>query len=433
MPKWMSIVLAFACLTAVLVLVGRRDRPVAAPANPSHSPSETATASAEIPAAPSVPVAAAPAALKLHAQEIRLLDGTRFTLNVPRGVTVTPAAEGLGRARFMARSPDGRLFVPDMLNLSDNKRGSVHVLDGFDPTTRRFTRQTKLLSGLRNPNSVAFHTDGSGRQWFYVALTDRLVRYPYTAGDAAPNGQPQTLATFPDYGLSYKHGGWHLTRTIAFGGDGKLYVSVGSSCNACEEKEPIRACVMQMEPDGGNPRVFARGLRNAVGLRSIGGRLIATNMGADHLGNDRPAETLYVVEEGKHYGWPYCYESGGRTLADPKFNPHESKMACADVPRPLATFPARSAPLGLEHFDATAPPVLRGCTLVALHGSGDKSLGRGYRISRVSPNGTVEDFITGFLQNGKPLGRPCDILRWDAKTFFFTDDHTGVLYCVGSE
>ena len=122
------------------------------------------------------------------------------------------------------------------------------------------------LTGLRNPNSLAFLPIGAGASWLYLALTDRLLRYRYRAGDNAPAEKPEVLATFPDYGLSYKYGGWHLTRTIVIGGNGKVYVSVGSSCNACEEKEEVRASVLEMDPDGRHPRYFARGLRNAVGM-----------------------------------------------------------------------------------------------------------------------------------------------------------------------
>ncbi|MCV5941587.1 hypothetical protein OFN64_33460, partial [Escherichia coli] len=87
---------------------------------------------------------------------------------------------------------------------------------------------------------------------------------------------------------SYKYGGWHLTRTIAFGPNGKLYVSVGSSCNSCIEKEEVRAGLLEMNPDGSGQRIFARGLRNAVGLRFIDNQLYVTNQGSDHLGKNSP-------------------------------------------------------------------------------------------------------------------------------------------------
>ncbi|MFN2407181.1 MAG: sorbosone dehydrogenase family protein, partial [Pyrinomonadaceae bacterium] len=328
------------------------------------------------------------------------------------------------RVRFMARSPDNRIFVTDMLNLSDNRRGAVYILDQFDPATRQFKKVTKCLSNLRNPNSVAFYTDRNGWHWFYLALTDRLVRYRYEVGKDAPSGEPQVLATFPDYGLNYKYGGWHLTRTIVMGGNGKLYVSVGSSCNACEEKEEVRASILEMDPDGKNQRYFARGLRNAVGLRWVNDRLYVTNMGSDHLGVNRPADTFYLLQAETNYGWPYCFQAGLRIYPDPKFNVGGTKFDCSKVPQSLVPFPAHSSPLGLEYFNNSF--------LVALHGSTRKSLRRGYRVVRISDSrpGVAEDFITGFLEPPmKTNGRPADIFNFQ-NGFLLTDDYSGVVYYV---
>ena len=107
---------------------------------------------------------------------ITLANGKSFDLKLPDGFGISVAAQGLKRVRFMARSPADRIFVTDMYNLTDNKRGVVYILEDFDPATREFKTLTKYLTGLRNPNSIAFYTDGSGTSWFYLALTDRLVR-----------------------------------------------------------------------------------------------------------------------------------------------------------------------------------------------------------------------------------------------------------------
>ena len=369
--------------------------------------------------------------LTLRPQRVSLADGRTFNLNLPEGFRLSVAAEGLKRVRFMALAPDGRVFVTDMHDLTDNRKGAVYVLDQFDHARKRFLKVTPYLTRLRNPNSVAFHTDAGGRDWLYLALTDRLVRYRYVAGADAPLGQPEVLATFPDYGLDYKYGGWHLTRTLAFGPAGKLYVSVGSSCNACVEEEDVRATVIEMNPDGSGRRLYARGLRNAVGLRWAGGTLYATNMAADHMGKDKPADTMYALREGADYGWPYCYQSGPRVLPDPGFNPRGRRLNCRNVPRALAAFDAHSAPLGLEHFGADAPVELGGTFLVALHGSTNKRLGRGYSVVRVPERGGAPaEFVTGFQQAGRVHGRPADIFRLGPDAFLLTDDHAGVVYYV---
>ena len=368
--------------------------------------------------------------LRLAAHQVVLSKTRKFNLYLPRGFEITVAAQGLKRPRFMAKSPDGRVFVTDMFNRTDNEKGAVYVLDGFDTGSGRFNKVTPYLKNLRNPNSIAFYTDRHGDDWFYLALTDRLLRYRYVSGEAAPSGAPDVIGTFPDYGLNYKYGGWHLTRTLAIGG-GKLYVSVGSSCNACEEEEPIRATVLEMDLDGKNQSVFASGLRNAVGMKWVQGNLFATDMGADHLGDFKPDDTMYIVEHNKNYGWPYCFQYRKRMYPDSQFSESGRKIDCNTVPPAYVGFSAHSSPLGFEYFDSgNSSPALKDSFLVALHGSSKRSLRRGYSLMRVRKGGSVQNFITGFLQNGRVYGRPADVMSVGKNAFLFGDDYGGVVYYV---
>lgn len=350
-------------------------------------------------------------------------------LNVSAEFEVVPAAEGLKRVRFFAKAPDGRIFVTDMYNLTDNKRGAIYILAGWNESTGKFARVLPYMTGLHNPNSVQFYRDGSGQDWLYLAETGKLTRRKFSRGEEKPtDASPQIIATFPDYGLSYKYGGWHLTRTIAFSPNGKLYVSVGSSCNSCVEKEDVRATVLEMNPDGTGQRIFAKGLRNAVGLRWFGNSLFATNQGSDHLGLNRPDETFYALKDGADYGWPYCHSANGRIIADPKL---KRRGGCTAVTVPYANFPARSSALGFDYFDdAAAPEVLKGAFLVALHGSTNKNLGRGYKIAIMRKGEPIRDFMTGFLNKRIVNGRPCDILKLGPDSFLFSDDFSGVIYLV---
>jgi glucose/arabinose dehydrogenase len=377
-------------------------------------------------------------------------------------LAIDVAAQGLRRVRFMAVSPDHRVFVTDMYNRADNSLGKVYILDGWDEATHRFARIVPYLDHLHNPNNIAFYTqpahDGVPAQtWLYLPLTDRLLRYKYSAGDNAPSGLPEVLARYPDYGLNYKYGGWHLTRTVAFGtlhGHTKLFVSVGSSCNACAETEPVRASLQVMDPDGKHHGTVAKGLRNAVGLAFFpaidGGALFATNMGADHLGDAEPEDTFFELDSNEplgavaaqvnfnftnlfdpnpdgtpstragneetilpvDYGWPTCYFANGKPHADPLVSapkptdhifppppagPPPAQVDCTHVPVAYTTFAAHSSPLGLEYFDATNA-ILKDSFLVALHGAGHPKIGTGYRVVRFTPaNRKPEDFITGFL------------------------------------
>jgi len=369
------------------------------------------------------------AQVKLTPHKITLRSGKTFNLNAPTEFEIIPAVEGLKRVRFFAKAPDGRIFVTDMYNLTDNKRGAVYILDEFDLSTGRFTKVTPYMTGLRNPNSVQFYTDANGQDWLYLAETDKLTRRKFIRGETKPtDNDPQTLVTFPDYGLSYKYGGWHLTRTIAFAPNGKLYVSVGSSCNACVEKEKIRASVIEMNPDGSDQREVARGLRNAVGLKWIGNFLWAANQVADHLGLNKPDETFYALKDGTDYGWPYCYSSNGRIFPDPKF---KRTSGCASVPAPYAFSPAHSSSLGFDYFDdPQSPDAIKNAFLVSLHGSTNKRVGHGYKIVIMRKGEKLQDLITGFLQNGNVMGRPCDVLKFGGDSFLFTDDNKGIVYLV---
>jgi glucose/arabinose dehydrogenase len=404
---------------------------------------------------------------QVTARPIRLASGRSITLSLPANFKIDIAAEGLHCPRFMAESPDHRIFVADMYDRSDNTRGAIYILDEWSAETHRFGKVTPYLRHLRNPNNVAFYTepakDGrTGQSWLYIPLTDKLVRYRYNAGDNAPASGPEVLATYPDYGLNYKYGGWHLTRTVAFakiGGETRLYVTVGSSCNACQEKEEIRATLSVMDPDGKNQRIVATGLRNAVDMEFVpsidDGALFATNMGADHLGNHAPEDTFFELESNArpvaapaNYGWPTCYFEGGVPHADelisapkptdhivpaPPAGPPPPQFDCAKIPPVYTTFAAHSSPLGLEYFDGTNK-VLADTFVVALHGPSHPHIGTGYRVVRFTPGDRhPKDFITGFLVAGRVKGRPCGILRTGPDSFLLTDDLDGVIYSIHAE
>jgi glucose/arabinose dehydrogenase len=372
---------------------------------------------------------------------IALRDGKAFSLNLPAEFRISLATQGLHRIRFMTQAPDGRIFATDMHDLSDNSLGVIYILGKFNAESGTFGPIKPYLTHLRNPNNVAFYTDTRGQTWLYVALTDRLERFKFRDGDQVPSSAPEVLAHYPDYGLNYKYGGWHLTRTVVFGqqqGQDKLYVAVGSSCNNCEEKEEVRATLSVMDPDGSNQRILARGLRNAVGLRYVEGTLYATNMGADHLGDAAPDDTMFALDRNQHpqtgevnIGWPYCFFKDGKVYDDPMFVSSTKKADCSKVPAAYNTFAAHGSPLGLEYFDSTAQdPALRNSFLVALHGASKRSLGNGYRVVRVTANGAPQDFITGFLDGDIIHGRPCGILRVGPDAFLLTDDHIGVIYYI---
>src|SRR5215208_1097905 len=96
---------------------------------------------------------------RLVPHQISLKDGRKFSLNLPADFEIIPAAEGLKRVRFFAKAPDGRIFVTDMYNLTDNKCGAVYILDGWDEQKGKFGKIIPYMNGLQNPNSVQFYHD----------------------------------------------------------------------------------------------------------------------------------------------------------------------------------------------------------------------------------------------------------------------------------
>lgn len=370
----------------------------------------------------------------LEDRPVQLKNKLHFNLKVPASYNISVAAEELKRPRFFAKSPDGRLFVTDMYDRSDNTKGRILILENWNDSVKKFEKTTTYLQDLRNPNQVAFYS-GTNETFIYVAETDKLSYYKYEPGDNKPSSPAKVIANFPDYGLNYKYGGWHLTRSITFHNN-KIYASVGSSCDACIEKEEIRAVVIEMDIDGSNQRYFAKGLRNAVRIKWISETLWATSMGRDNLGPDKPEDVLVKLKADEYYGWPYYFQYKKQILPDINF---KDSVRPAYVKKPPVAdwgFKAHSAPLGLEYLTGFADSSLNNSFLVALHGSTSVWRQRGNAVVQMLPKGAYREIVTGFLQGkteDKRYGRPCDVMQWNDHSFFISDDKNGVIYYVWKE
>jgi len=336
-------------------------------------------------------------------------------LRLPPGFAIDVFARSLGHPRFLTLDPRGTLLV------SVPRSGRVLALPDADGDGRA-DRTVPVIEGLDLPHGLAFREG-----LLYIAETGRVIRVRYDPDTSRAVGSPEVVV--PD--LPPRGGHW--TRTITFGPDGRLYVSVGSSCNNCEEREGRRAAITRYQADGSGETRFATGLRNAVGIafRPGTGELWASVNGRDWLGDDRPPDYLTRVDEGGFYGWPHCFWEQGRVVLDPDLGRSDR---CQRVARPTILYQAHSAPLGITFYGGTRfPAEYRGNLFVALHGSWNRSLPTGYKVIRVRFDGEApraEDFATGWLVGDRAWGRPVDVAVAPDGSLFVSDDLQGFVYRI---
>jgi glucose/arabinose dehydrogenase len=375
-------------------------------------------------------------------------------LRVPTGFRVQVFASGLGNPRMMAVTPEGDIYVTEremsqVLRLRDIN-GDGDASDDGERVVAASAMETPSLMGV---HGITYHM---GRVYL-ATVTSVLSATP--AGGRLTAVQPLVM-DLPD-------GGQHPNRTLAVGPDGKLYVSVGSTCNACAETNPQHATMLRFELDGSpsanpanpqhpmlaqnpmamtSPRVFASGLRNTIGFdwHPMNGQLWGSDHGSDGLGDDVPPDEIVQITGGKSYGWPYCY---GKRMVDPVIDqprPDLTKAAyCATTEASTAEYQAHSAPIGFLFYRGTQFPAdFRGDAFVAFRGSWNRSVPTGYKIVRVRFSGTgpettaaggwQEDFVSGFLDpSGKTyFGRPAGLAVDATGALLIAEDTNGVVYRV---
>jgi glucose/arabinose dehydrogenase len=343
-----------------------------------------------------------------------------FLPQVPAGFKISIFAKDFESPRWLTVAPDGSVFV------ADSAAAKVIVLrptsDGSAVESRRI-----FADGLSQPFGIAI-----AGSYVYVANTNEVVRFRYDPLTSQRRGAAEHVLDLP--GLGYNQ---HWTRSLAFGDGGeKLFISVGSQTNESIEADPRRAAILVAAPDGSGARVYASGLRNAVGIavNPQTQELWATVNERDNLGDDIPSDYVTHVIDGGFYGWPYSYLGShidNRVVSRPDI------VAKAIVPDVLLG--AHVAPLQFAFYTGNQfPAEYQGGAFIAEHGSWNRRNRSGYAVVFVPfhdgrPAGPPSPFITGFITEptGKQVyGRPVGVAVALDGSLLISDDGSKVIWRV---
>ncbi len=341
--------------------------------------------------------------------EIRL-----HTIKLPQGFSIEVYAQKIEGARSLALGPKGVVFV------GSRSQGKVYAL--IDKNSNHRADEVLVIArGLNSPNGVAYH-NGS----LYVAEISRVIRFDEIGKRLRNPPQPVVINdTFP----KDTHHGWKFIR---FGPDGKLYTPVGAPCNVCLRDDPRYASMMRMNADGSNLEIFASGVRNTVGFdwHPVTKELWFTDNGRDWMGSDIPPDELnHAPQKGMHFGFPYCH---GGDIPDPEYG---DKRACKEFISPRQKLGPHVAALGMRFYTGSMFPVkYRGSIIIAEHGSWNRLVPIGYRITLVTleddkPTG-YETFAEGWLDTLLSWGRPVDVLVMPDGALLISDDKADAVYRI---
>lgn len=348
--------------------------------------------------------------------EVPLKYSTQFPSNriiyLPKGfkARLFYTSNIFSKPRFMSFSPKG------VLHIADYNTGNVIAMPDYD---RDGVADTGIIvaKGLGNIHDVKFF-DGA----MYVSQERKIFK----CVDGNDDGVFENISIFIDTIAegATQPGGGHRTRTIVFDSlNSKVYLSIGSYCNVC--RETYRAIIEEYNIDGSGKRTYATGIRNAVGmaLHPKSNRLWANNNGSDNQGNDIPPEWVDLVRDGGFYGYPFAhsyqvwfdFDKGNDYKALKPITAADSNLV-SSMKEPAGLIQAHSAPMAIQFLNEKMPSLYKNGFLMALRGSWNSSIYRGYKIVYMDlsdENDTtvnyVADFCKGFLTdslNGVRWARP---------------------------
>jgi glucose/arabinose dehydrogenase len=339
-------------------------------------------------------------------------------IRLPEGFHISIYARNVPNARSLALGSGGTVFV------GTRTRGGVVYAVTDENGDYRADRVYIVAKGLNMPNGVTFRNGA-----LYIAEVNRILRIDNIGEHLEDPPKPVVVNDgFP----SDRAHGW---KYIAFGPDDMLYVPVGMPCNVCERSDPRYGTIMRMRPDGTGLEVFARGLRNSVGFawHPVTKELWFTDNGRDWMGDDIPPDELnHAPVSGLHFGFPYLH---GKNIKDPQYwvkRPSENFQA------PVQELGPHVAALGMLFYTGNMfPDRYRNRIFIAEHGSWNRSVPIGYRVTIVTLDGDrsvgYDVFADGWLQGGEAWGRPVALLQLPDGSLLLSDDRAGVIYRITYE
>ena len=356
-------------------------------------------------------------------QAVQVRDELLAKLQPRAGFSVQRYAEGLDNPRMMAVAGDGTVYV------TQSEPGNLAML-----------RDTNW-DGVVDVQKVVFEADrlhGIAIRGQRIYLADVKTVY---VGDLRTDG---TVANVRPLSTGLPDGGQHPNRTLAFGPDDMLYVSVGSTCNACDETNRESAAILRIDPGSGRRRIFVTGLRNTVGFgwHPVSGRMYGMDHGMDWLGDDSPVEELNELIRGARYGWPYVHGNGE---PNPRNRPrHVTPQRWAALSKgPVLGYIPHAAPMQMVFYEgAMFPADYRNDAFVAMRGSWNRRSPSGYEVVRIRFDSSgqpqaIVPFLTGFLVPDPAggnvpgfLGRPVGLAVARDGALLVGDDSNNVIYRV---
>lgn len=290
------------------------------------------------------------------------------------------------------------------------------------------------------PNGMCFSQDGI----LYIAEHNRVLVFPaaeffYESPDVAVDVVVPQGELIPVEEESFNHG----ARVCAIGPDNKLYISLGQPFNVPPAEklalydEHGLGGIIRMDRDGGNREVYARGIRNSVGMdfNPANGELWFTDNQVDGMGDDiPPGEVNRATRAGQHFGFPWYGGGNVRT------NEYQGEEPPADAVFPEAEMVAHAADLGMTFYRGDMfPEKYRGGIFVAQHGSWNRTTPVGARVMFVPVEedgsaGEPEPFAEGWLlPTGEYMGRPVDVKQLADGSLLVSDDFAGAIYRISYE